>query len=246
LAPQLGPGAVLLLLARSAEALAELAAELRAGATGSDTGSDSGSAELRVQSVAADLGCEEGLRRAGAALRELLQDSSFGRLLLVNNAGSLGDISKSFLDLTDLQEINTYFSFNISSALCLTSTALRAFGARPGCSRTVVNISSLCAQEPFPSWALYCSGKAARDMMFRVLALEEPGLRVLSYAPGPLDTDMQLLARTRTADLGMRQHFQRLQEKGQLIDSSVSAQKLLRLLQEDSFPSGAHVDFYDI
>ncbi|NXR64254.1 SPRE reductase, partial [Rhadina sibilatrix] len=188
LAPQLGPGSVLVLLARSAEALAELAAELRAGATGSDTGSatgsDTGSSELRVLCVAADLGCEEGLRRAGAALREVLQDASLGRLLLVNNAGSLGDVSKSFLDLTDLQEINAYFSFNISSALCLTSTALRAFGARPGCSRTVVNISSLCALEPFPSWALYCSGKAAREMLFRVLALEEPGLRVLNYAPG--------------------------------------------------------------
>ncbi|NXH43041.1 SPRE reductase, partial [Dicaeum eximium] len=256
LAPQLGPGSALLLLARSAEALAELAAELRTGTTGSGTGttgsgtgttgSGTGNAELRVQCVAADLGSAEGLRRASAALRELLQDPSFGRLLLVNNAGSLGDISKSFLDLTDLQEINTYFSFNVSSALCLTSVALSAFGARQGCGRTVVNVSSLCAHEPFPSWALYCSGKAARDMMFRVLAREEPGVRVLSYAPGPLDTDMQLLARTRTADLGMRQHFQRLQEKGQLIDSSVSAQKLLRLLQEDSFPSGAHVDFYDI
>ncbi|XP_014744978.1 PREDICTED: sepiapterin reductase, partial [Sturnus vulgaris] len=174
LAPQLGPGSVLLLLARSGDALGELATEL---GTGSGTG-------LRVQCVPADLGCEEGLRRASAALRELLQDSSFNRLLLVNNAGSLGDISKSFLDLNDLHDINTYFSFNISSALCLTSTALRAFGARPGCSRTVVNISSLCAREPFPSWALYCAGKAARDMMFRVLALEEPGLRVLNYAPG--------------------------------------------------------------
>ncbi|NXW67104.1 SPRE reductase, partial [Hirundo rustica] len=185
LAPQLGPGSVLLLLARSAEALAELATELRSGATGNDTGSDTGSEpELRVQCVAADLGCEEGLRRASAALRELLQDASLGRLLLVNNAGSLGDVSKSFLDLTDLEEINSYFSFNVSSALCLTSTALRAFGARPGCSRTVVNISSLCALEPFPSWALYCCGKAAREMLFRVLALEEPGLRVLSYAPG--------------------------------------------------------------
>ncbi|NXQ23877.1 SPRE reductase, partial [Alaudala cheleensis] len=184
LAPQLGPGSVLLLLARSAEALAELVAELRAGATGSDTSSDTGSTELRVQCVAADLGCEEGLRRASAALRELLQDASFGRLLLVNNAGSLGDISKSFLDHSDLQDINAYFSFNISSALCLTSAALRAFGARPGCSRTVVNISSLCAREPFPSWALYCAGKAARDMLFRVLALEEPQIRVLNYAPG--------------------------------------------------------------
>ncbi|NXF27257.1 SPRE reductase, partial [Rhodinocichla rosea] len=256
LAPQLGPGSVLFLLARSADALAELATEFFSGATGSATGSatgcdffsSTGSSELRVQCVPVFLGSEQGLRRAGAALRFFLRDASPPpqTIPLLLFPGSLGDISKSFLDLTDLEEIDAYFSFNISSALCLTSTALRAFGARPGCSRTVVNISSLCALEPFPSWALYCSGKAARDMMFRVLALEEPGVRVLNYAPGPLDTDMQLLARSRTGDPGLRQHFQRLQEQGQLIQSSVSAQKLLQLLQEDSFPSGAHVDFFDI
>ncbi|KAM6345511.1 sepiapterin reductase [Podargus strigoides] len=235
LAPRLGEGSVLLLLARSAAALAELAAELRGGGTG-----------LRVECVAADLGCQEGLRRATAALREVLPAAPPGRLLLINNAGSLGDISKSFLDLTDPDEINSYFTFNVTSALCLTSTALQAFGPRPGSSRTVVNISSLCAVKPFKSWALYCSGKACRDMMFRVLALEEPGVRVLNYAPGPLDTDMQLLARTKTGDPEMRQFFQSLQEEKQLIDCTVSAQKLVNLLEEDTFVSGAHVDFYNI
>ncbi|KAM6072107.1 sepiapterin reductase [Theristicus caerulescens] len=235
LAPRLGQGSVLLLLARSAAPLAELAAELR--------GSGSG---LRVECVAADLGCEQGLRRAAAALREVLPAAPPGRLLLINNAGSLGDISKSFLDLTDPDEINSYFAFNVTSALCLTSTALQAFGKRPGSSRTVVNISSLCAVKPFKNWALYCSGKASRDMMFQVLALEEPDVRVLNYAPGPLDTDMQLLARTKTGDPEMRQYFQSLQESGQLIDCTVSAQKLLNLLEEDTFSSGAHVDFYDI
>lgn len=47
-----------------------------------------------------------------------------------------------------------------------------------------MNISSLCAVKPFKNWALYCSGKASRDMMFQVLALEEPDVRVLNYAPG--------------------------------------------------------------
>ncbi|XP_017692365.1 PREDICTED: sepiapterin reductase [Lepidothrix coronata] len=236
LAPRLGPGSVLVLLARSAEPLMELAAELRGG----------GGTGLRVLCVAADLGSEEGLRRATAALREVLPAEPFGRLILVNNAGSLGDISKSFLDLTDPDEINTYFAFNVTSALCLTSTALQAFGKRPGCSRTVVNISSLCALKPFKSWALYCSGKASRDMMFQVLALEEPDVRVLNYAPGPLDTDMQLLARTETGDLEMRQYFQSLQEGRKLIDCTVSAQKLVKLLEEDTFQSGAHLDFYDV
>ncbi|NXJ62686.1 SPRE reductase, partial [Rostratula benghalensis] len=235
LAPRLGEGSVLILLARSEAPLAELAAELRGGGTG-----------LRVECVAADLGCEQGLRTALATLREVLPAVRTGRLLLVNNAGSLGDISKSFRGLTDPHEINSYFAFNVTSALCLTSTALQAFGNQPGSSRTVVNISSLCAVKPFKNWALYCSGKASRDMMFQVLALEEPDVRVLNYAPGPLDTYMQFLARTMTGDPEMRQYFQNLQESGNLIDCTVSAQKLVNLLEEDTFSSGAHVDFYDI
>ena len=56
----------------------------------------------------------------------------------------------------------------------------------------IIHVSSLCALEPFKSWGLYCTGKAGRDMFFRVLAAEYPNIRVLSYAPGPLDTNMQV------------------------------------------------------
>ena len=34
------------------------------------------------------------------------------------------------------------------------------------------------------------TGKAARNMFFKVLATEEPDVRVLNYAPGPLETEM--------------------------------------------------------
>ena len=38
-------------------------------------------------------------------------------------------------------------------------------------------------------------GKAARDRFFETLAKEEIDVRVLNYAPGPLDTDMQTQCR---------------------------------------------------
>lgn len=96
-------------------------------------------------------------------------------------------MSKGFATLADAAEINSYWALNLTSMLCLTSSILRAFPDSPGLSRTVVNISSLCALEPFKGWTLYCAGKAAREMMFKVLASEEPGVRVLSYAPGRWD-----------------------------------------------------------
>nr|XP_012605665.1 sepiapterin reductase [Microcebus murinus] len=234
LASLLSPGSVLVLSARSDDALRQLEAELSAGRPG-----------LRVVRVPADLGAEAGLQQLQGALRELPKPEGLQRVLLINNAGTLGDVSKGFVDLDDPTEVNNYWALNLTSTLCLTSSILKAFPERRGLTRTVVNISSLCALQPFKGWALYCAGKAARNMMFQVLAAEQPGVRVLSYAPGPLDTDMQQLARETSVDPELRKRLQELKTKGELVDCRVSAQKLLSLLQKDMFKSGAHVDFYD-
>lgn len=160
-------------------------------------------------------------------------------------SGTLGDVSKGFLNVTDPAEVNTYWTLNLTSMLCLTSGTLNAFPDSPGLSKTVVNISSLCALQPYKGWALYCAGKAARDMLYQVLAAEEPGVRVLSYAPGPLDTDMQQLARESSKYPEIRNGLQKLKSNGKLVDCGTSAQKLLSLLQKGTFQSGAHIDFYD-
>ncbi|XP_054442831.1 sepiapterin reductase [Pteronotus mesoamericanus] len=234
LVPRLSPGSVMVLTARNDEALQQLEAELGAGRAG-----------LFVVRVPADLGTEAGLQRLLDALRQLPRPEGLQRVLLINNAGTLGDVSKGFVNTADAAEVNSYWALNLTSMLCLTSSILKAFPDSPGLSRTVVNISSLCALEATKGWALYCSGKAARDMMFRVLAKEEPSVRVLSYAPGPLDTDMYQLAQETSVDEDLRKTLQELKAKGELLDCRVSAQKLLSLLQKDIFESGAHVDFYD-
>lgn len=46
-------------------------------------------------------------------------------------------------------------------------------------------------------------------------------------------------------DPELRNRLQRLKSEGELVDCGTSAQKLLNLLQKDTFQSGAHVDFYD-
>lgn len=234
LARLLSPGSLLVLTARNDEALRQLEAEVGAEQSG-----------LRVVRVPVDLGTDAGVQQLLGTLRGLPGPEGLQRLLLINNAGTLGDVSKGFVNLDDPAEVNNYWALNLTSTLCLTSSILKTFPDSPGLSRTVVNISSLCALQPFKGWVLYCAGKAARDMMFQVLAAEEPSVRVLSYAPGPLDTDMQQLARETSMDPDLRKSLQELKTKGQLVDCRASAQKLLSLLQEDVFKSGAHVDFYD-
>ncbi|XP_060684113.1 sepiapterin reductase-like [Hemiscyllium ocellatum] len=234
LAPRLMPGSHLVLVARSGERLRQLEARLLEERAG----------QVRLSRVEADLSREEGVQRVLETVTSA-EGAAPDRLLLINNAGSLGDLSKFVIDFTQPAEVSNYMTLNFTSCVCLTASLLKAFPKRENFHRTVVNISSLCAVQPFKSWSLYCSGKAAREMMFRVLAAEEPDVRVLNYAPGPLDTDMQKQARLETADPELRQTFLTMHQQGQLINCHDSARKLVNILIRDDFPSGAHIDYYD-
>nr|ABC68460.2 sepiapterin reductase [Danio rerio] len=232
-AARVSPGSVLVLAARSEEQLLELKSALTRGETG-----------LTVRCVPVDLGCEAGVEKLIAETRDIQPDIQ--HLLLFHNAASLGDVSRYCRDFTNMEELNSYLSLNVSSALCLTAGVLRTYPKRSGLTRVIVNISSLCALRPFPTWVQYCSGKAARDMMFRVLAEEEPELRVLNYAPGPLDTDMQREARSSCADSKLRNTFSQMHANGQLLTCDQSIQKLMSVLLEDKYSSGEHLDYYDL
>ncbi|KAK9533024.1 hypothetical protein VZT92_010379 [Zoarces viviparus] len=231
------PGSALVLTARSVDDLRALQAELAE--------SEAGRAGLVVECVVADLSQKGGLESIVSVSKEAFSED-MDHVLLVNNAGSLGDVSRYAKAFTDMAEVDSYLSLNVSSSLCLTASVLQAFPQRPGQQRTVLNITSLCALQPFRSWVLYCTSKAAREMMFRVLAEEEPDLRVLSYSPGPLDTDMQMLARSRTADPSIRKSFSDMFAQGQLLTCEASCAKLMKLLLEDNYTTGAHVDVYDV
>lgn len=43
----------------------------------------------------------------------------------------------------------------------------------------IVNISSLLAVQAFPNWGLYATGKSARDMLLKVVTVEEVNYFIL-------------------------------------------------------------------
>ncbi|KAM3611311.1 uncharacterized protein V6R79_016358 [Siganus canaliculatus] len=219
----LKPGSVLLLVARSGPLLLELKEELQ---------SLSEEQQFVVRCIAVDLSTREGVNETvRAAVQEA--ENLLEHVLVINNVASLGDISH-FKSFTNLDEVNSYLSLNLGSTLALTAGIMQAFPPRPGLRWTVVNVSSVFALQALPRWVLYCTAKAARKMMFTVLAEEEPNVKVLSYCPGPMDTEMQKDIRTLT---GVSHHLMPCQE---------SAAKLMKLLLDNEFNSGAHIDFFAV
>ena len=197
---------------------------------------------LVVRIVIADL---EKLEALDDFISEALpQDGKdFGTALLINNAGSLGNIKSSMKTIRAAADVQQYFDLNLVSVFCLTTRFLSHFTSS---KNIVVNVSSLAAIQEMPFLSLYCIGKAARDMLHKCLACEEGDTRVLNYAPGPLETDMSMDIQQNSGNKSSREFFKELREQNKIIDPDESAGKLMKILIEDNYKSGAHIDFYDI
>src|SRR5882757_2920345 len=104
--------------------------------------------------------------------------------LLVNNAGILGPSPQPALADYPLTALRDVYEVNVFAPLALAQLAL---GAGVG---TIVNVTSDAAIEPYPGWGGYGSAKAAIEQVSRVLAAEEPRVRVWAVDPGDLRTRM--------------------------------------------------------
>ncbi|VDN57984.1 unnamed protein product [Dracunculus medinensis] len=125
------------------------------------------------------------------AMNEILSiTKSFDALLLVNNAGTLGAINKPAIDLGCREIWQEYLQINLISMIQLTNFVLKKLPFEMIPTQFVINITSLCSIKALPSLCQYCVGKAGREAFFRSLAAENPSLRILSYSPGPVRTDM--------------------------------------------------------
>jgi NAD(P)-dependent dehydrogenase (short-subunit alcohol dehydrogenase family) len=111
--------------------------------------------------------------------------------LLVNNAGILGPSPQPALADYPAHALREVYEVNVLAPLALIQLALPTLRARSG---AVVNITSDAATEAYPGWGGYGSAKAALEALTRVLAAEEPDLRVWAADPGDLRTEMHQLA----------------------------------------------------
>jgi NAD(P)-dependent dehydrogenase (short-subunit alcohol dehydrogenase family) len=111
--------------------------------------------------------------------------------LLVLNASALGPTPLPPLAGYDLAALRAVLETNAVAPLGLVQLALPALRRAGG---RILAVSSDAAVEGYPGWGGYGASKAALDQLARVLAAEEPALRVYAVDPGDLRTGMHFAA----------------------------------------------------
>jgi NAD(P)-dependent dehydrogenase (short-subunit alcohol dehydrogenase family) len=177
---------------------------------------------------------------AGAAPRQAhwLAEQSPADATLINNAATLS--TPGPLRDADADDLVAALRVGLEAPLLLTAAFLRTTAGWHGCVRKVLNVSSGLGRRAMAGSASYCAVKAGLDHLTRAVALEEAGrpdgARVVSLAPGVVDTDMQVQLRaadrTRFPD---GERVAALKEQGLLDSAESAADKVLKVLERADF-----------
>lgn len=153
--------------------------------------------------------------------------------IFINNAGIIGVIGR----LSDLKDPDpsSLLAVNTVAPMILSSKIARSVAKDK--LLTVVNISSGAGKRPIPSWAAYCSSKAALDLFSQTFLLEEKergrAIRVFSISPGVVDTAMQEVIRSSNKeDFSSLERFLQLKENKELRSPDEVSRLIYDLLKE--------------
>jgi benzil reductase ((S)-benzoin forming) len=200
-------------------------------------------ADSRLEQWSLDVTAPDLAPRLETWLRE--QDAAaFDRAVLINNAGILGRAGP--IDQMDGSTLTAVLRVDLEAPALICATFLRATRAWRA-ERRIVNVSSGAARVAIAGWAAYCAAKAGLDQLSKVLALDEARLpnpaKIVSLAPGVIDTDMQ--ADVRASDgsgFPDLPRFKEFKATGQLAAPSDAAARLLAFLDREDFGTRSVAD----
>lgn len=189
--------------------------------------------------IRADLGTDDGQATAAAAIVAALGDQAWERAVLINNAGVIEPLGVG--GNVDVASLRRCIAVNLSAPMVLMNAFLVASVAVP--ARSVINISSGSGRRPIAGNGGYCATKAGLDMASRVAALEAEGagapVVITSLAPGIIDTDMQVAARSASAaEFPPVEQFRAFKTGGLLKSADEVAAKILALERAGKLPAG--------
>jgi len=184
-----------------------------------------------------DLGDPLGVAARLQAWLEGLDGSRFTAATLINNAALLAE-PRPLRD-ADAASLSASVRVGLEAPLLLTAAFLRATRDWTADKR-VLHISSGLGRRAMAAQGPYCAVKAALDHLARAQALEEAlqsnGAKVVSLAPGIIDTDMQV--QLRGADpSAFPDHaaFVQMKSGGRLDSPAAAAAKVIAYLWRADF-----------
>ena len=174
--------------------------------------------------------------------------SRYASATLINNAGVIARPAP--LSDAEAADLMRALRVGLEAPMLLTSAFLQATQGWQQAGRKVLNISSGLGRNAMASQAPYCAAKAGMDHFSRAVALEEAalpnGARVVSLAPGVIDTDMQVQLRGGDpAKFPDRDRFTRMQTEGMLATPALAAARVLAYLERPDFGSQPVADVRD-
>ncbi|XP_011688803.1 PREDICTED: sepiapterin reductase-like [Wasmannia auropunctata] len=225
-------GSHVLLLARNKEGLKEVAKSIPSN--------------VKVCTISADLS-----KSTDTILKEFISESlrgttsnAFDRVVLIHNVGFIGNVFQTLNDIVDLNIWREFYDVNFHVPAILNAVVMNTFNSK-AIKKTIINITSPLAIQPLVCLGQYSSAKAAREMYFKVFALENPDVNVLSYSPGPVDTDMYTTLCEKFADSKTKKMFNQMKEMGTVLTTEQTVNHLVQVLKEQKYNSADHVDYYD-
>ncbi|TNF57881.1 MAG: SDR family NAD(P)-dependent oxidoreductase [Burkholderiales bacterium] len=181
-----------------------------------------------------------------------LPPSTLSSATLINNAGVIPAIGP--LDRCPPEQLSLALRVGLEAPMQLTAAFLRVTGHWVDAGwhgpRKVLNISSGLGRHAMAAQAPYCAAKAGLDHFTRCSALDEAqrphGARLVSLAPGVIDTDMQVQLRAGDPALFPdRQRFLDLQSQGALTSPDAAAARVLAWLNRSDFGNNPIADVRD-
>jgi NAD(P)-dependent dehydrogenase (short-subunit alcohol dehydrogenase family) len=195
---------------------------------------------LQAEQWALDLA--DPLPAAGRLQVWLRAHTGWQSVTLINNAALLS--APGPLAATDLAELSAALRVGLEAPTLLSRVFLAGTAGVP--VRRILNISSGLGRRAMAGSASYCAVKAGLDHLSRALALEEPGVGVVSLAPGVIDTDMQVQLRDSDPVRFPEQvRFQGLKDGGQLQTAADTAASIVRFLMRPDFGKTVVADIRD-
>jgi NAD(P)-dependent dehydrogenase (short-subunit alcohol dehydrogenase family) len=178
-----------------------------------------------------------------------LTRGSVSALNLINNAAML--VEPGPLASANLTAISHAMRAGLEAPVLLSAAFLGASNdLPPEVPRKILNISSGLGRQAMAGSAVYCATKAGMDHVSRSLALEavqqSNGARIISLAPGVIDTDMQVQLRGADPSTFPDQHrFAGLKSKGLLDTPEAAAAKVVAYFERSDFGKTVIADVRD-